>query len=169
MVFGTYDDLGIAANKVTEFLKEHGYAAQADHPLGGLALFPPMAQKAGIGWVGKHGILITPDFGPRVRLAAVYTSIRNLPYVDSNEHQWITDYCKICGKCVQKCPSQAILESSIQQKSGRITNITRQKCFEYFAQYYGCSVCVKVCPFSKGSDTYDRLKAVIEKRRRNSS
>ncbi len=169
MVFGTYDDLGIATNKVTEFLKEYGYAAQADHPLGGLALFPPMAQKAGIGWVGKHGILITRDFGPRVRLAAVYTSIKNLPFVDSNDHEWIADYCKICGNCIKKCPSNAILESSIEHKSGRITNITLHKCFEYFAQYYGCSVCVKVCPFSKDPDTYSKLKDVVEKGRRRSS
>ena len=61
MVFGTYDDLGIAANKVAEFIRKHGYAAQADHPLGGLGLYPPLAQNAGIGAVGKHGLLITPN------------------------------------------------------------------------------------------------------------
>ena len=35
---------------------------------------------------------------------------------------------------------------------------------EYFAQYYGCSVCVKQCPFSKGADAYERLKSVVEGR-----
>jgi ferredoxin len=163
MIFGTYDDLGIAANKIAEFLREQGYAAQADHPLGGLVLFPPLAQKAGIGWVGKHGLLITPEFGPRVRLAAVYTSIQNLPFVDTNDHDWIDEYCKMCGICIKQCPPQAILEEAVTHDTGRITNITQQTCFEYFTQFYGCSVCVKVCPFSKAGDTYERLKVVFEK------
>jgi epoxyqueuosine reductase len=163
MVFGTYDDLGKAANRIAEFLREHGYAAQADHPLGGLVLFPPLAQKAGIGWIGKHGLLITPEFGPRVRLAAVYTSIENLPFVDSNEHAWIGEYCKTCGVCIKECPPQAILEESVTHETGRQTSIKQRECFEYFAQYYGCSLCVKVCPFSQAGDTYERLKATTQK------
>lgn len=165
MVFGTYDELGKVANKIAEFLREHGYAAQADHPLGGLVLFPPLAQKAGIGWVGKHGLLITRDFGPRVRLAAVYTSIENLSFANSNDYEWIAEYCKICGICIKQCPPKAILEESILHDTGRRTDISQQDCFEYFAQYYGCSVCVKVCPFSDGVDAYERLKKVVEKRK----
>jgi epoxyqueuosine reductase QueG len=164
MVFGTYDDLGVAANKLAGILRGHGFAAQADHPLGGLALFPPLAQKAGMGWVGKHGLLITPEFGPRLRLAAVYTNIGNLPAAESNDHGWIEDYCKTCGVCVRECPPKAILDEAMAHESGRITHVTQRECFEYFAQYYGCSVCIKVCPFSEGADTYSRLRAVVENR-----
>lgn len=167
MVFGTYDDLGKAANKIAEFLRLNGYAAQADHPLGGLVLFPPLAQNAGIGWIGKHGLLITPEFGPRVRLAAVYTNIENLPLTNSNEHGWISDYCDICGICIKQCPPNAILDAPILHESGQITCIEQRECFEYFVQYYGCSVCIKVCPFSKSADAYERLKAVVEKHKRN--
>jgi epoxyqueuosine reductase len=163
MVFGTYDDLGKAANKIAEFLRDHGFAAQADHPLGGLVLFPPLAQKAGIGWVGKHGLLITPEFGPRVRLTAVYTNIENLPLAESNIHGWIEDYCKICGICVKQCPPKAIRDESVTHETGRITRISQQDCFEYFAQYYGCSVCIKVCPFSEGTDAYIRLRTIVNK------
>ena len=163
MVFGTYDDLGKAANKIAEFLRDHGYVAQADHPLGGLVLFPPLAKEAGIGWIGKHGLLITPEFGPRVRLAAVYTNIENLPIANSNPHGWIADYCNMCGICIKQCPSGAILENPILQENGRMTCIKQRDCFEYFAQYYGCSVCIKVCPFSKTTDAYERLKRVVEK------
>ncbi|MFQ6125852.1 MAG: [Fe-S]-binding protein [Candidatus Heimdallarchaeota archaeon] len=164
MVFRTYDDLGKAANGIAEFLREQGYTAQADHPLGGLVLFPPLAQKAGIGWVGKHGLLITRDFGPRVRLAAVYTSIKNLPFANSNDHEWIANYCNICRVCIKQCPPKAILEDSILHDTGRITYISQQDCFEYFVQYYGCSVCVKVCPFSMSSEAYERLKTITEMR-----
>ena len=158
MVMDTYNSLGIAANRIAEFLREHGFASQADHPLGGLVLFPPLAQKAGIGWVGRHGLLITPQFGSRVRLAAVYTSIQNLPFVDSNAHSWIDDYCKECGLCIEQCPSNAILHEAEVHESGRITRVIQKLCFEYFVQYYGCSVCIKACPFSKAGNTYERLK-----------
>ena len=164
MVFGTYDDLGKAANRIAKFLRIHGYAAQADHPLGGLVLFPPLAQKAGIGWVGKHGLLITPEFGPRVRLAAVYTPIENLPLSNSNEHGWISDYCNTCGICIKKCPARAILEETIIHESGRMTCVKQRECFEYFVQYYGCSVCIKVCPFSRTMGAYEQLRAAMEKR-----
>jgi epoxyqueuosine reductase QueG len=162
MVFGTYDELGVAANQIAGFLRDQGFGAQADHPLGGLVLFPPLAQKAGIGWVGKHGLLITPEFGPRLRLAAVYTNIENLPFSEKNDHGWIEDYCRVCGICVKMCPPKAIFEEAIIHESGRITQISQRGCFEYFAQYFGCSVCIKVCPFSQGDDAYTRLRAVIE-------
>ncbi len=161
-VFGTYDDLGIAANKITEYLREHGYAAQADHPLGGLVLFPPLAQMAGIGWVGKHGLLITPEFGPRVRLAAVYTNIENLPFSESNDHGWIEDYCGTCGLCVLQCPPKAILDEPVVSETGLVTHISQRDCFEYFAQHYGCSVCIKVCPFSSSVDAYNRLRTIVK-------
>ena len=161
-VFGTYDDLGIAANKITEYLREHGYGAQADHPLGGLVLFPPLAQRAGLGWVGKHGLLMTPEYGPRVRLAAVYTNIENLPFSGSNPHGWIEDYCKKCGLCALQCPPKAILDEPVVSDNGLITHISQRECFEYFAQYYGCSVCIKACPFSMGRDAYQRLHTIFQ-------
>jgi epoxyqueuosine reductase len=90
--------------------------------------------------------------------------VENLPFSDSNSHEWIEEYCKICGLCIKQCPSQAILEESVIHDTGRVTHVKQQECFEYFAQFYGCSVCIKACPFSKAGDTYERLKAVIEKR-----
>jgi epoxyqueuosine reductase len=165
MVFGTYDELGIAANKIASYLRERGYAAQADHPLGGLVLFPPLAQEAGLGWIGKHGMLITPEFGPRVRLAAVYTSIQNLPYAASDEYSWISEYCDVCGLCLKQCPPDAILEKPVVKKSGQVTHIRQRECFEFFAQNYGCSVCVKACPFSEGPEAYNRLHQLVERRR----
>lgn len=161
MVMDTYNALGIAANKIAEFLRDHGFAAQADHPLGGLVLFPPLAHRAGIGWVGRHGLLITPEFGPRVRLAAVYTSIQDLPFVNSNNHGWIEDYCSGCGLCIEQCPAKAILDNVIVHETGQVSRVIQDLCFRYFVQYYGCSVCIKACPFSESGDTYERLKALV--------
>ena len=79
MVHETYNQLGQVSNKIADWLRDRGYAAHAGHPLGGMALYPPMAQAAGMGWRGISGLVITPQFGPRVRLAAVFTDIENLP------------------------------------------------------------------------------------------
>ncbi|MHA1882242.1 MAG: 4Fe-4S dicluster domain-containing protein [Candidatus Thorarchaeota archaeon] len=162
MVMGTYDALGIASNKITDFLRKAGYAAQAGHPLGGLVLYPPLGHQAGIGWPGLNGLLITPEFGPRVRLTAIYTSIQNLPTSESNEHSWIEQYCDSCRVCIRRCPVEAILETPVTQDSGRVTHIDRDSCFPYFVKFFGCSVCIKVCPFNRKS--YSDIKKAWESR-----
>ena len=155
-VFEIYRDLGIAANKVARYLRQHGYSAAAAHPLMGPALYPPLAQMAGLGWLGKSGLIITPEHGPRVRLAAVLTSIENLPYSTHNDHAWIQDFCAACGRCIRECPTQAIYPKPIRHENGQITCVDIERCFPYFCDYYGCSVCIKVCPFNRAP--YDKLK-----------
>jgi len=162
MIIQTYNDLGIAANKVAEFIRKNGYSAMAGHPLGGMSLYPPQAMNSGLGWIGRNGLLITPEFGPRVRIASVFTSIENLPFSINNNHSWISDYCVSCGICIRKCPTQAIREESITHDSGRVTYTYLDKCFPYFAENYGCSICIKVCPFNR--QPYDEIKNRFETR-----
>lgn len=155
-VHETYHHLGVAANKIADFLRKRGYSAHAGHPLMGLALYPPLAQQAGLGWRGLHGLLITPRFGPRARLAAVFTSIKNLPFSQENPHQWIEEYCNLCKLCARECPPQAVLEQPITQANGLVTCTVDDRCFPYFANHYGCSICIRVCPFQ--SQDYATLK-----------
>jgi ferredoxin len=157
-VHETYHNLGDASNKIAAYLRQRGYSAHAGHPLGGLALYPPLAQQAGLGWRGLHGLLITPRFGPRVRLAAVFTSIENLPIDPDNasEHQWIEDYCDLCRRCARECPPQAFLKEPLEHDNGLISCVETEKCFPYFFDYYGCSICIRVCPFQEHE--YDKLK-----------
>jgi Pyruvate/2-oxoacid:ferredoxin oxidoreductase delta subunit len=147
-VFKTYDSLGIVTNKLTEYLREHNFFAQASHPLGGLVLYPPLARRAGLGWLGKHGLLITPQFGARQRISAIFTSIENLPFATENEHSWIEDYCNTCNKCIRTCPPGAILKTAVTHQSQRKTHIDRTRCLPYFVEHQGCSVCLKECVFS---------------------
>lgn len=158
MIMQTYNRLGIAANKVASYLRKLGYSAQASHPLGGMVVYPPLAQKAGLGWNGRHGLLITPECGPRVRLAAVFTNISNFPYSTENPHKWISKYCTTCGLCIKECPQKSLYTKSIHNQNGLITHNDSEKCFPYFASNYGCTICVKVCPFSNGIKTYNALK-----------
>ena len=162
-VMETYRDLGRIANKIAVFLRQRGYGAHAGHPLMGLALYPPLAQMAGLGWIGLNGIIITPEHGPRVRLAPVFTSIEDLPLNEQNPHGWVADYCNSCKICIQKCPPKALYNTPIDQGNGQITYVDNEQCFPYFSDYYGCSVCIAVCPFNKVS--YDTLKEKYESRR----
>lgn len=157
VVMDTYRDLGRINNHLATFLRERGYGAHAGHPLNGLALYPPLAQMAGLGWMGLHGLIITPEFGPRVRLAAVFTSIENLPYAEKNPHSWVREFCEKCRICHRECPPEAILDDPVIRPDGSETYIKNEVCFPYFNLYHGCSVCVKVCPFNQQS--YSKIKA----------
>jgi ferredoxin len=147
-VMEIYRDLGIAANKIATYLRKRGYSADAAHPLMGPALYPPLTQMAGLGWLSTSGLIITPEHGPRVRLAAVLTDIENLPFSTHNDHAWVADFCATCGLCVRKCPVQAIYSEPVYHENGQITCVDSERCFPYFNEYHGCSVCIKVCPFN---------------------
>ena len=157
VVMDTYRDLGRINNHLATFLRDRGYGAHAGHPLNGLALYPPLAQMAGLGWMGLNGLIITPEYGPRVRLAAVFTSIQNLPFNEGNDHQWVRDFCEKCRICHRECPPDAILNDPVVRPDGSETFIKNEVCFPYFNKYHGCSVCVKVCPFNQ--QPYEKIKA----------
>ncbi|MHA1132420.1 MAG: 4Fe-4S double cluster binding domain-containing protein [Candidatus Helarchaeota archaeon] len=149
--FRVYADLGTATNKLADYLREHGYQAQAFHPLGGPVLFPPMAQKAGLGEIGYNGVLITKEFGARQRLSMIATEASPLPESPPSNLE-IREYCKTCEICVRSCPTQAIFpgEAKKQSPDGKyLQNIDGEKCFPQFFKTHGCSICIKVCPFSQ--------------------
>jgi len=156
MVHETYNQLGQVSNKVADWLRERGYAAHAGHPLGGMALYPPMAQAAGLGWRSINGLVITPQFGPRVRLAAVFTEIANLSAYEGDEHAWVLDFCEECRRCIRDCPPDAFYDEPIQHENGLVTVLDNTKCFPYFATNHGCSICIRVCPFNQ--QCYDKIK-----------
>jgi epoxyqueuosine reductase len=147
----TYDEMGKATNQLTQYLREKGFAAQASHPAGGFVVYPTLAQKAGLGWKGRHGLLISPEFGPRQRISAIFTSLGNLPQNDSDDHSWMTGFCEKCGKCIKSCPRNAITEESYE--NGKIrTLILKESC-------HGCSICMKECSFNKRD--YNQIKSRV--------
>jgi len=161
-IWQTYDGLGVAANKIARYLRKKGFASHASHPLGGIVLYPRLAEKAGMGAFGKAGILITPINGPTLRLAAVYTNIENLPLNEGNEHLWVRDFCEHCNKCIKACPPGAIYKEAIEHDSGGVTHIDNEKCFPYFGNNFACTICIRVCPFQMTS--YDKVKESFEKK-----
>lgn len=149
MVHQTYNKLGKVAIRIADFLRQNGFKAQAGHPLMGQALYPALGELSGIGFHGLHGLLITPEKGPRIRIATIYTNIKNLPLSPENNHEWIERFCLKCKLCVKYCPGKAIYEMPIKKESGLMECIDTKKCFRVFAEEHGCSVCLKVCPFNR--------------------
>ncbi len=170
-VLAVYNSLGIAVNDIARWLRSsYGIRCQANHPLGGLVNTVPLAVKAGMGWCGSNGLLITPEYGQRQRIAPIFIDSPIFEFTDSDKHRWIEAYCAVCRRCEKACPTGAILSEKIYHAEtvdgvGPVrTSIEREKCYPFFNQTLGCSICVKVCPFSRANGTYDHLRKVIEKR-----
>lgn len=149
-VMRVYGDVGIAVNKITQFFRSRGYNATPNHPMGGSIDYCVAGMDAGLGYIGRHGMLITPEDGACHRSAVVYTDIENLAEFipPKNDHSWIADFCAKCGKCIRSCPTDAILKNAIKNKNGHVTSINYERCAVGFKEY-GCGVCIKECPFTK--------------------
>jgi len=172
-VIRVYKTLGVAVNEMAQWLREEfNIKCQSNHPLGGLVDTCPLAVQAGLGFQGCNGLVITPQFGQRQRIAPIFIQQKLFEYTDSKEHSWGEKFCQKCGRCRKSCPAGAINEHKKIRTSnvGTIGDIKqcidREKCFPYFSKTLGCSVCLKVCPFSKGNGAYYKIKSVYLKEER---
>jgi ferredoxin len=149
-----YAELGVATNRLADFIRSRGYRAIACHPLGGPILYPAMAVRAGLGEMGRSGLLITKKFGPRQRLSMIATNASPLPET-ALPKLGISEYCDKCRKCQKACPAGAVLKEPAEKGNGITSRIDQEKCIRYFYEAMGCSICLKVCPFHQKS--YDRV------------
>ncbi|WP_432664469.1 hypothetical protein R9X47_28580 [Wukongibacter baidiensis] len=156
----TYNKLGRISNKIADHLRTKGFSAQAGPALGGDVDYKHLAEEAAMGAIGNHGLLISPVVGPRQRITAIYTSIENLPFPESNPHNWIKDFCSTCQICSKRCPADAIV--GIEKASMTNEYIELPKCAKSFATSFGCSVCIKECIFNKSD--YHKVREVHLKR-----
>ncbi|MDH8679342.1 4Fe-4S binding protein [Fusibacter bizertensis] len=70
--------------------------------------------------------------------------------------QWVKSFCQKCGKCIRKCPTNAILQEPVMIDGHNPTRINYESCAEGFTKY-GCGICIKECPFSLGN--YEKKEA----------
>ena len=97
------------------------------------------AHYAGLGNFGMNHLLITKDFGPRVRVTAILTDAP-LETEENIKLPFINEKCSSCMKCIEVCPAGAISPDG---------EIYREKCAQYMFNVLGglrCGLCVKVCP-----------------------
>ncbi|MFK7681721.1 tRNA epoxyqueuosine(34) reductase QueG [Bacillus sp. Wb] len=112
-----------------------------------------VAERAGIGWSGKNCAIITPEFGSYVYLGEMITDIPFPP------NKPIEDGCGTCNKCVDACPTGALVTGGQLNSQRCIAFLTQTKGFlaEEFRsklgnRLYGCDTCQTVCPENKGKD-----------------
>ena len=152
-VMDGYKRMSIISRKLAVHLRKHGYAAYPGMALGGITDYVYLAELAGLGAVGYHGLLISPGEGARLRINTVYTNITNLPTPQAtgqeNAHLWIRDFCAMCKKCIRQCPVDAIFDQPVPRGDGGMQCIDHDSCRDYFTRNYGCAVCLAVCPFSQ--------------------
>lgn len=167
-----YSNMVEVASALAKFIRCLGYPAI---PIGNDTLpTVPAAIEAGLGELGRNGLIITPKFGPRVRLAAVLTDAPLMP--DKPIDMGVKAFCKICKKCADKCPNGCI--DTATEPSDKVHNISNrpgvvrwpvdgQKCFDFWRMNRAsCSQCIAVCPYNKVKGTawfHDITPTVLEK------
>jgi len=153
-----YSKMAFIISCLGEFIRNLGYRAiQCGNDT---ALSVPLAVDAGLGALGRLGLLITPEFGPRVRICKIFT---DLPLISDKPNEKfinkVAKFCKTCLKCAESCETNAITkEDQPSFKGYNISNnpgvkkyyIDGEKCFEFWVENSSdCGTCIAVCPFSK--------------------
>ena len=149
-----YSKMAFIAGLLAHHIRGLGYKAIACG--NDTACSIPIAIDAGLGELARNGLLITPTFGPRVRLAKVLT---NLPLVPDRPIQFgVWDFCLQCEKCADKCPSKSIAYGEPTDKPNNISNrpgilrwpINAETCLKFWANNgTDCANCIRSCPFNK--------------------
>ncbi|MEJ2722890.1 MAG: 4Fe-4S dicluster domain-containing protein [bacterium] len=134
---------------MANFIRHLGYRARAHIDGNYRVVCPLVARDAGLGEIGRMGLLMTPELGPRVRISVVTTDIPLVPDSRRRDPAMI-DFCARCKKCANVCPSKAIPFGDRQVIDGaRRWQIDQEKCFTYWCVVgTDCSRCMKVCPYS---------------------
>ncbi len=161
-VMDGYKRMAHISKKLAKHLRKAGYDGYPGTALGGITDYPLLAELAGLGAIGYHGLLISPGEGARLRINTIYTNITNLPTIEAtgekNKHLWVRDFCAMCKKCIRQCPVDAIYDEPVPRgDNGGMQTIDHATCRDYFTRNFGCGVCLVVCPFSQAS--YEKVHA----------
>ncbi|MEA2021359.1 MAG: tRNA epoxyqueuosine(34) reductase QueG [Candidatus Caldatribacteriota bacterium] len=147
-----YYEVKIKLEKIIDFINQksdHKYKSKNKSCYVSL-VEKPIAQRAGVGWYGKNGIIITEKYGSWVVLGEIFTELE----LETDDP--VQNSCGDCRICIDSCPTQAIVSPYI---------IDRTKCLQYISErlmnvplayreiwgdnLYGCTICQDVCPKNK--------------------
>ena len=152
-----YSHSAFTVASLAEFIRGLGY--QAIPSVNDTALSVPFAVEAGIGELSRLNKLVTPEFGPAVRLCKVFT---DLPMAcDKPVDFGLVEFCKKCKKCAEACPAGALSfddEPSFKTR-GPWNNPGHKawfedsyRCFSYWRKVgNGCAICLASCPYTKAT------------------
>jgi len=136
-----------AARALADWFRKQGFDAEGHGgPGAGPIQMVPAAIAAGLGELGKHGSIINRELGSSFRLAAVLT---DAPLTASTPDRFgVDDFCYGCRICTDACPPDAIAPEKRLVRGLTKWAVDFDRCLPYFAQSYGCGICIAVCPWS---------------------
>ena len=143
---------------VAETIRSWGYPARAHIDGNYQVIAPLVAADAGLGEIGRMGILMTPRLGPRVRLGVVTTALPLSPDRPGDDPS-VLDFCTRCRKCAENCPPRAIpFGDRTEVDSGLRWRLDSDACFAYWSAIgTDCGRCMTVCPYSHPDNTAHNL------------
>lgn len=111
------------------------------------------AQRSGLGWIGKHSLLLTKNAGSFYFIGELILDL------DLEPDHPTTDHCGTCTKCIDACPTQAIVQPQVVDGSKCISYLTielKKQIPNTFARQmenwaFGCDICQDVCPWNRFS------------------
>ncbi|MEM0053441.1 MAG: 4Fe-4S double cluster binding domain-containing protein [Nitrososphaeria archaeon] len=142
---------------LAKYIQDKGYLAYPvpasqiidQNKLIGVISHKLVANLAGLGWIGKNCLPITPKYGPRVRLASILT---NMPLYAGTP---VENRCGECNMCVQACPAKAFTGVSFRPEEPREKRFNAQLCYKYQREREAkigdslCGMCVYICPYGR--------------------
>ncbi|MFZ5819673.1 MAG: 4Fe-4S dicluster domain-containing protein [Chloroflexota bacterium] len=153
-----YVEAGRIAVQLAQTIRAWGYPARAHMDGNYRVICPLVARDAGLGEIGRMGLLMTPRLGPRVRIAVVTTDLELIPDQVLPDAS-VIDFCAQCGKCAENCPPKAIPFTDRIEIAGALRwQINSDLCFRYWcAVGTDCGRCMSVCPYSHPDTFYHNL------------
>jgi hypothetical protein len=160
-----YVEAAKVAVQLAAFIRRLGFPARAHIDGNYRVIAPLVARDARLGEIGRMGLLMTPELGPRVRLGVVTTE---MPMVVNRGDRDLSvlDFCRVCEKCADCCPPQAIPHGGREEIDGALRwRIDDEICFRYWnAVGTDCARCVAVCPYSHADNlTHDLVRWAVRR------
>ncbi len=151
-----FQDGGRIAVELAGEIRSFGYSARAHFGRWSEVQVVPVAVEAGLGELGKNGVLISPKFGPRGSFPIVTTDLPLIPgkQVDLG----IQEFCRMCNKCAQACPVRAIPTGQPAVINGLSKwPLDGEKCWAFIKDNPKCMACMGACPYNKKDMVIHRL------------
>jgi epoxyqueuosine reductase len=138
--------------KLAEFLKENGAGLARGYADAGPVPERELAQRAGLGWIGKNTMLVSPGIGSFFFIGSIFTDLEldlDLPFE--------LDRCGSCTRCIEACPTRALLEPRLLDATRCISYLTIEQkgpipeelAREFRGYVFGCDICNDVCPWNQ--------------------
>jgi ferredoxin len=143
-----YIEAAVVGMVLSYYIRELGYDARNHMDGDYLVIAPLVAWDAGLGEIGRSGLLVTREFGPRVRLGVVTTNMNLL--VDAPAPFGVAELCGECDRCVRTCPGKAIPAGAGDILGGvEVWRINPEACYRHWRRLGSdCGICVASCPLA---------------------